>query len=521
MEILTSKEMEKADAFTINQLGVPSTVLMEHAALAVYNVLESIDGLDKSKIALFIGSGNNGGDGLALSRILLSNGYNIEIILTSSPENFRGDTKLNYDILSKYPALFINNYLNEEFHLSEYSLIIDAIFGTGLSRSVEGRYKEIIKEINRSSIFKISVDIPSGLSGMSSAIIGEHVSADITVTFCRPKILHCLYPARKYCGKVMVADITIPDFSVTRLDLSTYLVTENNLPLLFKREKDSHKGHFGHAVIIGGSKGKTGAPIMSNMACIRSGAGLTTCVIPGNLNTIFESFVAEAMSFPLGDCDYFNVYEIEEVLAFLNDKTVCALGPGIGREASTKEFVNKIIENTLIPIVIDADGINTLDDKSFEFMRNRSVITPHIGEFARLLKIDKEELLRDRLDMVREFSMKNGVVTVLKSADTLIADPQGLVYVNITGNTSLAKGGSGDCLTGLITGFISQGYNLVDSAILGCYIMGKTGEMLSQEKNERFIITTDIIHNMWKVFNEITLHQQQYFRNRKNSIITI
>jgi NAD(P)H-hydrate epimerase len=524
MEVLTAEQMTNADKKTIEELKIPSIVLMENAAKSAFYIFKELE-IKKNTIAVIIGKGNNGGDGLAISRYLIDYGYNIYIYMLSSGETLQGDSLVNYNILKNYPSRIIdlNEISTNELDFSKYDVIFDAIFGTGLNKPVDGFYKEIIQKINLSGAKVIAIDIPSGLSGNTFNIIGEHVKADYTITFCRPKIPHVMFPARKYCGKIYVTDISIPDFIVTSIENLISLITLESLPQLKIRALDSHKGHFGHAVIIGGSFGKTGAPLMSSMAAARIGAGLTTSVVPGKLNAIFESSFLEAMSFPVGNDYFFRKEDADVVLQFIENKKVVAIGPGIGRNEDTQEFIKKIITSTNLPLVIDADGLYKLDLNLFNsgMLSNRTVLTPHIVEFARLINCDKKELLSNRLTIAQDFACKYQIFLVLKSADTIIATPDGKIFINIEGSPALSKGGSGDCLTGLITGLISQGYSLKDSTILAPFIMGKTAKILANKYNENTILTTDIINNLWMTLNEIRIHQQNTQGYRKNSAVTI
>jgi NAD(P)H-hydrate epimerase len=524
MEVLTAEQMSIADKKTIEELKVPSIVLMENAARSVFGVFTKLK-ISKNNIAVVIGKGNNGGDGLALCRYLLDYGYNVRIYMLTDKDSLRGDPLINHNILTKYPAkiIYLNKNSFKEADFTNYDVIFDAVFGTGLNKPVEGFFKEVIKSINLSGATIIAIDIPSGLSGSTFNIIGEHVKADYTVTFCRPKTSHVMYPARKFCGKIYVTDISIPDFVVNETKSRMSLITLDNLPHLKLRATDSHKGNFGHAVIIGGSIGKTGAPIMSSMAAARIGAGLTTCIIPGKLNSIFESNLLEAMSFPAGDDYYFKEEDVSVVLKFLENKNVVAIGPGIGRNEDTQLFIKKILSLNNIPLIIDADGLYKIDKNILEsgLLSNRTVITPHIGEFARLIGRDKNEVLNNRLALAEDFACKYQIILVLKSSDTIIATPYGKILVNIEGSPALAKGGSGDCLTGLITGLISQGYSLEDAAVLACFIMGRTAKILASKHNENTILTTDVINNLWMSLNEIRAYQQEPQRYRKNCPITI
>lgn len=493
--------MTAADTFTIEQLKIPSVVLMENASRSVFDVFENLE-LQANRIAVVVGSGNNGGDGLALARILLNHNYTTDIFLVSDPAKLKGDAKLNYDILCNYGISFKTIDTTTTIDFTVYDVIFDAIFGTGLTRAVTGKTEQIIDKMNHVSATLIAIDIPSGLSGNTGQIIGPHIEADHTITFCRPKIPHCLYPAKTYCGDTYVTDISIPDIAVKQQSSDIFLLHEGNLPEIEYRKDNSHKGCYGHAVIIGGSIGKSGAVIMTSKACINAGAGLSTTLLPESINTIYESNCLEGMSLPLLNENHLTSTDIKTTIDFLNDKTVAAIGPGAGQHAETKKYINSIIQQTTLPLVIDADGINCLEESTYAYLTDRSILTPHIGEFARLQNITIDELNRNRFEILRSFSMQNRIYVVLKSADTLISTPDGTIYVSHFGTPALAKGGSGDCLTGIITGLVSQKYNLEDACKLACALLGKTAEILTEEKHINCINAAQIINNLWKAFNE-------------------
>lgn len=500
MEILSSSSMAEADRLTIQETGIPSAVLMENAAAGVFDYISSLE-IPKDRIAIAAGSGNNGGDGFALARRLANAGCIVDVFVCQ-PEKLKGDAKLNYEILLKFPVSIIE--LDDEAPLFDsYDITVDALFGTGFKGEITGFYAALIESVNETSNFVISIDIPSGLSGSSHNVSGICVDADATVTFCRPKIPHCMYPAKKFCGEVAVVDISIPDFNVEAVSEGLYLVTEDLLPRLAKREPDSHKGTYGHAVIAGGSAGKTGAAVMASISCSAAGAGLVTCMIPASLNYTAEVGALEIMSFPVGIEDHFKAEGAEEAADFLEGKSALGIGPGIGRKEETGTFIREILSKSTFTAIVDADGLYHLDKETLETLRGRAVLTPHIGEFARMTGLSADDVQADRLNLARTFAAQYGVVLVLKSADTITATPEGITFINTSGSPALAKGGSGDCLTGLITGFISQGYEPAEAAVLGCYILGAAARRAAEGKSERSVMTTDVISRIGAVISEL------------------
>lgn len=502
MEILTPAQMAAADAYTIEKIGIPSAVLMENAASAFVRVLlEKYP--DTSSVCVVCGCGNNGGDGLAAARLLSNSGIHTDVYLACEPEKLKGDALLNLNILKNYP---VNLYTATEDSVptfENYDITVDALFGTGLSRQLDGFYEDLVNSMNYTSAVIASIDIPSGLNGGTWIAAGTAVDADLTVTFARPKFPHVMFPARKLCGEVVIADISIPDFAVDSVGCTSFLLTPESLPFVPKREADSHKGTFGHAVIIGGSEGKSGAAFMASRACAKAGAGLTTIAVPKGLITAAESVNHEIMSLALGSGSFFDMDCTEKLLNFLKGKTVASIGMGMGTDEQTSLFLNYIIKHTEIPLIIDADGINLLNKESLKYLSGRCVITPHIGEFARLMDISTQEVLENRIELASCFAAKHGIIVVLKSADTVISLPNGMIFVDISGTPALSKGGSGDCLTGLITGFASQGYELDFACMLGSYTLGRTAEIVSENINEKSVMTGDIIENIWKTLDEL------------------
>ncbi|ADD68502.1 carbohydrate kinase, YjeF related protein [Denitrovibrio acetiphilus DSM 12809] len=502
MEILNSSQMGIADAYAINETGIPSAVLMENAAISVVDeVMAAMP--NAVSAAIVTGTGNNGGDGFAVARLLINAGLACDIYLACDETKLKGDALINFNILKNYDAPIFNVEQNDLPSFADYDFVVDALFGTGLARPLEGFYEALVQNINLTANFVVAVDIPSGLSGDTHNVIGECVDADLTVTFARPKLPHVMYPARGFCGDIVVADISIPDFAVDEADCNIFLLDENTLPCTPPREPDSYKGDFGHAVMAGGSEGKSGAVFMASRACARCGAGLTTTAVPEGLIQAAEIVNPEIMSIRLAGDTHFTSAGAEKLSEFMKGKTVLAIGPGIGREEETAEFVKNVVSMTDTPLIIDADGINLIGDMPLDKLSGRCILTPHIGEFARLIGKDKEHIMSERLELAMLFAQQNDIVLVLKSADTIIALPSGEVFVNTTGSPSLSKGGSGDCLTGLIAGFVSQGYDLDESACLGVYTLGRTAEIVSEGVNEKSVLTTDIIENIWKTLNEL------------------
>lgn len=499
MEILTSSQMAGADRHAINDLGIPAVVLMENAGVALADEIVKIS-KNSDKIIIVAGAGNNGGDGYVLARHLFNRGFFGEV-LSIHPEKLKNEAFVNYNIIRKMPVRIFYNILDFDFR--GYDLIVDAIFGTGLDRPVDGVVEQLIKNINTSGKKIVSVDIPSGLSGSCHNLIGTSVKADYTITFCRPKIPHCMYPAKSFCGELIIKDISIPDMSVNAVAPEVFLLNKENVPRLRKRSWDCHKGSFGHTVIIGGSEGKIGAVAICAKAAVRMGSGLTTVVTPKNYINTIHGVVPEAMCLPVLSVDKIDFNDAPVIFEFLQDKNVVAIGPGMGKDSSTGQLFKDIILKSSFKVVVDADGINFLDEEVLESLKFRGVLTPHIGEFSRLVNFTKDEVLKNRLKIAKDFAIKYSVVLVLKSSDTIIAMPSGVCFVFNEGSPSLSKGGSGDCLTGIIAALLSQNFTLEDAALLGVYIHGRTGRFLAEKYTDFFPTAKDVVEKLWVTAGEL------------------
>ena len=503
MRITTAEEMRNLDRETIEVLGIPGIVLMENAARGVVSVIYSK--VKGNSAVIVCGKGNNGGDGLAVARNLYNLGYDVEVILTAEIKELKGDAKINAEVLSKLPVP-IHVVKNESQLIEVYSLlknadfIVDAIFGTGLQRPAEGFYKSLIEVINKSGKTVIAVDIPSGLSSDTGEIIGTHVTAEITVTFGFPKIAHIMPPACNYVGELYVVDISIPEDIPFILGPERYLLTLDEVAFTYpERDVMSHKYTFGHVAVIGGSAGKTGAPVMTAEAVLRTGAGLSTVIIPSSLNTIFETKLTEVMSIPVSDASkgHFGIEAIEPIGRIVEEGKFSAVvvGPGLGNEAETFEFAREFLRNCKKPMVIDADGINALAD-SPEILKAKTqdiVITPHIGEFCRLTGFSKEEILRAPHEKASEFAKEYGVTVVLKSGRTVVATPDGKVYINVIGNPGMATAGSGDVLSGVIGALLGMGIEAEDAAKFGVFLHSLAGDLAAEKLTQEALKACDII----------------------------
>lgn len=514
MKLTTSQEMRTLDQRSIGEYGVPGIVLMENAAFQTVKVLrEKYGRLLEGKVFIFCGKGNNGGDGLAIARHLANSGHGVEIILLAEPGSVQGDAAVNLNIVQKMSLPIHAATGPEKLHaladrISGNGLVIDAIFGTGLANAPTGLFKDAIELINALPNQVLSVDIPSGLNSDTGRVDGPCVHANVTVTFGLPKRAHFLTPASNFVGRLEVVDISIPARLTEELDTQVAAMEmEEIASLLRPLPQDSHKGNFGHLVVVGGSEGKGGAPAMAALSGLRSGAGLVTLAVPRKIHQSIETGLPEVMSFPLQETEDNSIAEgaAKKLVPFLKDKNAVALGPGIRTNPATGRFFREIVGNVTCPLVIDADGLNILAKEKDILMglKGRAVLTPHPGEMARLTDTTAQEVQERRLEAALELAEKIGCVVVLKGAGTVIALPDGRAFINTTGNPGMATAGTGDVLTGIIGGFLAQGHGLENSAKIGVFLHGLAGDIAAVELGERSLMAGDVIRAIPKAFQRL------------------
>lgn len=476
MKVLTAAQMREVDRLTIAG-GVPSLGLMENAGHRVLEVLErEFEPLRSQRVVILCGKGNNGGDGLVVARLLREGGLeHVRVVLAAAPEEYSGDAKVNLERLSEVrliPTLNIPEKLRER---REVTIVVDALLGTGLKGPAAGRVLELIQLARQFPLAKIvAVDLPSGLGGG-----GESVRADITVTFTAPKIEHYLAPGSgDAVGRLIVTQIGNPPQLIPG-GLETSQPADFS-PLFAPRKREAHKGDFGHVFVIGGAEGKAGAAAMAGLAAARMGAGLTTvaCSDPSRLapELMTESLVGGFT---------------------LERKTVIAVGPGLGFD---RELLERVMNQAKVPLVIDADGLNSIAGTNFQGRGVQTVLTPHPGEMARLLGT----AYTDPVATARAFARERNVCLVLKGHRTLISLPDGQVWINLSGTPAMGKGGSGDILTGLIAGLIAQFPSEIPTAVRAAvWLHGKSGELAAEDLTDKCVLATDLLHYLPKAIREI------------------
>jgi len=506
MKVVTAAEMTEIDRITIADYGIPALVLMERAGLAVAAKVKEV--CAGRKVLVLCGSGNNGGDGLVAARILHNEGYLVKVIMLGKADALSADCKTQYWTAKKTGiTIEVRKSLGSiDLH---GAFVVDAVFGTGLSRPVRGELATLFRSINKAKVPVLGVDIPSGISADTGEVLGEAIKGDYTVTFGLPKRGHFLYPGAEYTGSLCVENIGFPMKLIQSDAIKTELMgPERAAALIPERPRNSYKGDYGHVFVLAGSRGRTGAALMTAKACMRTGSGLVTLGVPESLVDIFQGRVTEEMILPLPDKGNGTLDEkaLEIILGFASQKAdTISIGPGIGISPDTERIMSRLVQTSPVPLVIDADGLNSLQN-SIKILSNAKspvIITPHPGEMARLLECEPEagtkksevrtKIEKQRISTAVSFSQETGVYVVLKGVPTIVAAPEGDVYINTTGNAGMATAGSGDVLTGIISSLIGQGLNPLNAAVLGVYLHGRAGDKAAKVRGEHSLIASDII----------------------------
>ena len=493
---VNAAQMKAADQYTIQKLGVPSLELMEHAAQACVQVLED-EKVDLSHVCVVCGSGNNGGDGFAIARILQNNRYSVEIFCVGNPEHYTEETQEQMHHLQECGGKITYGMPQED----SYSVIIDAVFGVGLSRKVEGRYRQVIEQMNRMRGTKFAVDIPSGLSATTGCILGCAFKADYTVTFQLKKIGLELSQGRTMAGRVIVPDIGISTDSICE-DQEIVRTAGKDIyrKMLPDRPEDSNKGTYGRLLVIAGSKGMAGAAYLNAHAAYMTGAGLVRIYTSSDNREILQTLLPEAI------ITTYEEYNKEELLSLLTWADSVCIGSGLGMSRLSEKILKTVIEYVKVPCLIDADGLNLLaENKNYlnQMAERRFVITPHMKEMSRLTGTPVEELKADRIQILKDFISRYRITCVLKDSRTLIASEEKGIRMNLTGNSAMAKAGSGDVLAGVISGWMVQGKEAEDAAELGTYIHGLSGDLAKFEKGVYSVMARDLIEYISKALMKL------------------
>lgn len=489
----TGEQMRRADLYTIEEIGVPSMVLMERAALEVVRCMEE-EQLDFRKVLVICGSGNNGGDGYAIARLLHLKGHDVTIFFAGNSQKRSEENAQQAKIAAHYEIPVITNLGTEE-----YSVIIDALFGTGLKREVTGHYREVLCSVNQMAGKKVAVDLPSGIHDTTGARMGIAFCADLTVAIAFPKRGLFLQEGNVCAGKILTGDIGISSETFSEGTV-TFGYEKQDLFLGFpKRKKNSHKGSYGKVLMIAGSKGMSGAAYLSAKAAYAVGAGLVQIYTHEENRVILQQLLPEAI---ITTYDTFDSEQLEKLIQWAD---LIGIGCGLGKSDTVERVMQYTLKRALVPCVVDADGINILS-KHMEWIEETNaliVLTPHMKEMSRMLQCSVKELIEQRMEKLHAFVERYKVVCVLKDARTLVAKEHQNTYLNLSGNAAMAKAGSGDVLAGVIVGILAQQCEPYTSACLGVFLHGLAGDMARDKKGAYSVLASDLVAEISSVLKNI------------------
>lgn len=499
MIAVNGQEMKKIDQLAIQNFGIPSIVLMENAAQAFADLILKEPAMDEKLFVILCGPGNNGGDGFAIARKLKQKNAKVMVAVIGDKNKIKGDPRINYDILIKLDVNPVSITTDMELghffdSLPKESLFIDAIFGIGCVKDIEGIYLRVINRINQSGHITYSVDIPSGINANNGRIMGIAVNAYKTITFCLPKIGLFLYPGASHTGEVIVVDIGIPEKVWADQPFNCEIIDKDYKQLLPSRRAFSHKGTFGKVLIIAGSKYMMGAALLSAKAAYRTGCGIVKILTEVGYEGVVFSSLPEAIVETYDRGEDFNEEQIRDSIKWSD---AILIGPGMTEDIYTEKILSIVLTHENKKTIIDADGLNVLSRhfKLLSFNHSNIIVTPHIGEMSRLTGYSKEAILENPVEFCVAFSQKHQVITVLKSARTVIAEEEHL-FINILGNNGMATAGSGDVLAGIIVSLLAQTGKVLKSAVLGVYIHSQAGDFIKQQLGEASLMANDIVEGI-------------------------
>lgn len=520
MRVLNTAQMREADRRTIDELGVPSIDLMENAGQRVVETMTSLfDDLGSWRVAVLCGRGNNGGDGFVAARLLHEKGTAVRVFLLGASTDVRGDARVNLEALRRLGVTVTEvpdtaAWSDGRQAVFQTDVVVDAVFGTGLSRPLAGMWQAVADDVNATSIPVVSIDLPSGLSADSHVPIGPAIKAMVTVTLGAPKIPLVLFPAASYAGRLVIGDIGIPPevFEELAGPQLEALTAETVRTLIPERPVETHKGDVGRILVVAGSVGKTGAACLAGRGALRGGAGLVTVATPRSCVAVVAGGAPEYMTLPLPETSdgAVSASALDMLLSARCD--VMAIGPGLGTGEDAAELVETLLARADVPIVLDADGLNVCAG-GLERLQGRAgrplVLTPHPGEMARLLGTSPSEVQDDRLAAARRLAADRHAFVVLKGARTLVAAPDGSVVVNVTGNPGMATGGTGDVLTGLIAAWIGQLRDPGAACAVAVYVHGLAGDVAAERHGEVAMTASDLVDAMGAAVQEVTDAESQ------------
>jgi len=498
--------MKELDRRTIDDLGISSLVLMESAGLGLVDEIERRTERERLRVTVICGPGNNGGDGMVAARHLADRGHEVVTFLAAPRSAFGGDAKVQLRTLTRLEMdvtvlSSTSSYERAFRRAGDSDITIDSLFGTGLTRNVEGQWAQCVRIINSCPGLVVSADVPSGLEARTGHPLGECVTADVTVTFGLPKTGLVLFPGAQFAGEIVVADIGIPRSVVETMDLPGELLGPEPVERVYEnRWPDTHKGSYGHLLLCCGSAGKLGAGILASRGALRAGAGLVTLAVPASALHEVDTSTPEVMTSPLPETaeGSFSKLGINALKRLVKERDALGIGPGISTDPEVGELIREVLQWEGFPAVVDADALNLLEGKP-ELLRPRgqnTVITPHPGEMSRLIGSSIHDIQSDRIGAALECAGRSGCVVVLKGAGTVVAHPDGTFFINTTGNPGMASGGTGDVLTGMIGALLARGCTPLDSATAAVYLHGAAADLAAEKVTEHALTATDIIDSL-------------------------
>lgn len=492
--IVTKKEMQAIDAYTIDKMGIPAAVLMERAALAVAEEVERLN-TTKGRILVVVEGGNNGGDGLATARILMERGYLVDIYYIAGFSKISKQFQIQRDIMFNMGVR-----LRKAIPNKEYSVIVDGIFGVGLSRNVDGPQKKAIDALNQMSGIKVAIDIPSGIDATTGDILGVAFKADYTVTFELKKLGMFFSDGIDYCGKIICKNIGFPEHAIKTVKPKIYAYDQSDKNKLPKRIDNSNKGTYGRVAVIAGSKNMSGAAFLCGKAAYSTGVGLVKIYTHESNRMVLQSQLPEAIMMTYDD--------YEGALSCIEDAmkwaTVIVVGPGLGVDSTSERMLYELLMNTEVPLVLDADALNILSN-NIELLEASSapvIMTPHMMEMSRLIQKEVSAITKDRFSIAKQFAKKMGVTLVLKDAKSIVTNGGEQTYMSLAGNNGMSTGGSGDVLAGIIAGMLAGGLTLADAAMMGTYIHCLAGDYAAEQKGKYAMLASDIIAGLGEVMRD-------------------
>jgi hydroxyethylthiazole kinase-like uncharacterized protein yjeF len=514
VRVTSAAEMQALDRLAIETYGIPGVVLMENAGAQVVRLLwQEYPHLGTLRVAVFCGRGNNGGDGFVIARYLHNAGVAVTVFIIGTPDGIQGDARQHLEIMRRSgvnPQIIDTGEVAEALRsqLGGFDILVDALLGTGLKAKVEGLFQPIIAALNAAGRPIVAVDIPSGLSADVGALLGEHVHADLTVTMALPKRGLLLYPAAERVGRLVVVDIGFPAAVREHASVHCHVLDPHSIAAhLAARPPDTHKGSYGHLLVVAGGLGKTGAGVLASLAALRAGAGLVSYAVPQSLNGAMEAKLTEVMTIPLAEAEagVLGAAAAPQIMRWLEGKAALILGPGLGTHPETVQCVQEVLRQARLPVVLDADGLNALalDSAGRGRLQAPLVLTPHPGELARLRGETTATVQADRLATARETAQTYHAVVVLKGAHTIIAEPNGAMHVNLTGNSGMATAGSGDVLAGVIGALLGQGHTPGEAACIGVHVHGLSGDLAARALGARSLVAGDLIEHLPQAFQHI------------------